>query len=209
MPRLAALTAILPPLASALACSAVALAPERFPEDSGRWVVSLHFAQLPLGLVALVYAETVNSGLSTGKRLALFFVCLAILVASGLVIVDDPLILSALGWAVVGYVLGLLLPGPDPAAEAARVGALAQDTWELWALVSGAGVIVAAIVAFAVRDAQPAWANLIPASYFFLMVAATLNTYTDAFARHPAALSDSAFVRAVWAAFPGSGSGKH
>lgn len=202
------LFAATPALASAGACLALAIVPERFPEDSGLWALSLHFAQPLLALVALVHGESLDSSLSTGRRLALFFGSLAVLGVLGLLfardLLLDPMIASALGWAAAAHATGLFIPAADAAAEAARVRALAKDGWEFWALVSVAGVVAAGVVAIAVDEARPAWATLIPAGYFLVMAVAMLRAHGPAFAQQPAALSDCAFVRALWALFPGS-----
>lgn len=203
---IATLLAVAPTAVSAAACIAFAIDPGSFPEDTGLWVINLHFAQPLVAFLTLAYAASLDAGMSAGKRLLLFAALLLVLGIVGTLVAGSlllqPAIASVLGWTVLAYAVGVALPGPDPALDAARAHALAKDGYELWALVSIFGALASAVVAFSVDGAQGAWAALVPAAYFAVMAAATWNTRRETFGAERKALSDSAFVRLVWRLIP-------
>lgn len=203
---IATLLAMAPHLGSAGACIAYALWTDAFGDEVGHWVIHLHFAQPFVAFLTLAYAASLEGKMSSRKRVLLFAALVAVLGVVGFLVAGDlllqPAIASVLGWTVLSYAMGVAIPAPDPSLDAARAHALAQDGYELWALVSIFGAVIAAIVAFTVDGARGAWAALIPAAYCLVMAIATAHTRRPGFAQSPKALSDSAFVRMLWRLIP-------
>lgn len=202
---LAKLAAVALPALNGAAYLAYAGGWQGLPEDASRWLIGLHFAQLPLALILLVYAESMDEGLSFRLRLALFAICLGILGLAGLMfapgILLDPVVAGAIGWSVAGHAVALLTSPRSDAAAALRARTISRDAWELWVVVTVTGAAAAIVVALFVADARREWAGLVGATYWALMVAALLNVNRERFVRDPRGLSERGIFRVFWALF--------
>jgi hypothetical protein len=193
------------PALGALACAAFALAPARFPADTGQTIALLAVAELPALFLGVAHAEAMKEGSRSGRYLSYIIGIIVVLLAFGLHLVlaiEARYLMPMFGWVVVGHLVNLYTGGDDPKLAHDRAWAELFDKATLLGLIPSL-VVAIALTGLCLHLAAPAfgfdfdrWTNAqvrkleatdfawFAAAYLALAAGSAAYSHGPGFARH-------------------------
>jgi hypothetical protein len=173
---------------------AYAHAPAEFDDAHAEALVTLFIAQLPLCILAAVFAAVSHLDGPMWRRVLVFVITVAIIAAIGGFwrLASDSQMGPILGWAIVMQLMIIAVAGPQPALARARIDAVAYDSANLFILAVFAMLIGCAVsLALLVNTRGPdgvsrieyQWSDLawIVGGYFACRAWSAIYVFTPAF----------------------------
>jgi len=173
---------------------AYAHAPGQFDDAYSEGLITLFIAQLPLCILAAVFAAVSHLDGPMWRRVLVFVIMVAIIAAVGgfWKLAFDTQMGPIVGWAIVMQIMIIAVAGPQPALARARIDAVAQDSANLFilavfAILIGCAVALALLVNTRGPDGvsriEYQWSDLawIVGGYFACRTWSAVYVFTPAF----------------------------